>query len=60
MVELRLILEARDQRVLSDATQLEMGLINLAINARDAMQDGGKQAIRLLVSGVGIAYRPSW
>jgi PAS domain S-box-containing protein len=53
MVELRLMLEDHDQRVLSDATQLEMGLINLAINARDAMPDGGRATITTRVRSIG-------
>lgn len=33
--------------VLSDPTQLEMALLNLAINARDAMPEGGEFSIRV-------------
>jgi len=52
MIELRLMLEAPDQRVLSDATQLEMGLINLAINARDAMPEGGRATITTRIRSI--------
>jgi signal transduction histidine kinase len=41
MIQLRFDLEAEQQPVLSDPTQLEMAVLNLAINARDAMPDGG-------------------
>jgi PAS domain S-box-containing protein len=44
-VELQLILAPQNALVLVDPTQLETSLINLAINARDAMGDGGKLVI---------------
>jgi nitrogen-specific signal transduction histidine kinase len=44
-VEVALDLEPGKQAVLGDETQLEMAVLNLAINARDAMPDGGKLSI---------------
>jgi two-component system cell cycle sensor histidine kinase/response regulator CckA len=44
-VELRLELRARTPWVLADRSQLEQLLVNLAVNAADAMPDGGKLAI---------------
>lgn len=44
LVRLRLELQA-DGAVLSDDTQLEMAILNLAINARDAMPNGGDLVI---------------
>ncbi|MGV7245443.1 ATP-binding protein, partial [Caballeronia sp. M23-90] len=40
-VDLRLELTDDHALVIADATQLELALLNLAINARDAMPSGG-------------------
>jgi signal transduction histidine kinase/CheY-like chemotaxis protein len=40
--DLRFDLEAGEATVLADRTQLELAVLNLAINARDAMPEGGR------------------
>jgi hypothetical protein len=45
MVELQFELNPSRVPVLADATQVEMTILNLAINARDAMPDGGRLRI---------------
>ncbi len=45
MVALELKIEKTGVPVRSDATQLEMAILNLAINARDAMDEGGRLTI---------------
>ncbi|OQW45853.1 MAG: hybrid sensor histidine kinase/response regulator [Proteobacteria bacterium SG_bin6] len=44
-IELHTRLEADGCRVQADQTQLELALLNLAINARDAMPEGGRLII---------------
>jgi signal transduction histidine kinase len=40
-IEMRVRIDADARTVVSDANQLELALLNLAVNARDAMPDGG-------------------
>lgn len=43
-------------RILADANQLEMALINLAVNARDAMPDGGPIVIAARQEEIGALH----
>ena len=47
MIKVRLDLKDAGASVLSDRTQLEMAVLNLAINSRDAMPNGGRVTIEL-------------
>jgi PAS domain S-box-containing protein len=52
-VRVRMDLAQDGTAVLADPTQLEMAVLNLAINARDAMQEGGDLVIRTRRSRIG-------
>jgi PAS domain S-box-containing protein len=56
LVRVSLDLDADGATVLSDPTQLEMAVLNLAINARDAMPDGG--SLRLITRPVTLRADP--
>jgi PAS domain S-box-containing protein len=64
-IEIDAMLEADCWRALIDPSQLSAALINLAVNARDAMSDGGKLTfattkltIRLSASGINPEVNP--
>ena len=44
-IELSILLAPKLDPVMADANQLEMAILNLAVNARDAMPDGGRLRI---------------
>jgi len=46
MVDLRFDLKSEDAAVRADKTQLELAILNLIINARDAMDGGGRVVVR--------------
>lgn len=53
-VRIRLELELGRHWVLSDSTQLELAILNLALNARDAMTEGGELLIATRHQPAGI------
>ncbi len=54
-IRLELVLEQPGRLVRADPTQLDQVLVNLAVNARDAMPDGGTLT---LLTGHQTVYRP--
>jgi signal transduction histidine kinase/CheY-like chemotaxis protein len=46
MVDLRFELDSGEAAVMADRTQLELAVLNLIINARDAMDGGGRVVVR--------------
>jgi signal transduction histidine kinase/ActR/RegA family two-component response regulator len=55
-VELRTVLDSTVPPVKADASQLEQVIINLAVNARDAMPLGGQLTLETSVASLDAAY----
>jgi PAS domain S-box-containing protein len=55
-IDLNLILEPNISLVKADPGQVEQVLMNLAVNARDAMPDGGKLTIQTADSEIDVAF----